>query len=453
MAASRVRSGGASARLRPLLLGLALGAAPLVLSTARADDVAEATASFQVGNEHFQRAMRSRGARRTEELEQALSAYFASLEHVRSRNVVYNTALVLEQLERHTEAFNYWLEYLAVDGLSDAERADGEQHREALRARVALVRVTSAPDADVWIDRRDLGLRGHTPLELAVSPGEHVVLLRAPSFRDAQVAAAAVVGQVATVRVTLSAEPIAVRVVAPPESSVAIDDSPLPAGSVASLAPGSHIARLTTGGRTIEHTFDVAPGATNVVVDLSALRPPVDRVTPIVVRSSVPALVTVDATSHGQGTEVRVEASPGPHRVMVTAEGRRPWRGSLTLADAPLELDVSLATPADGWIYAGRATFGALALTALSFGIGMLVDASAKRDDNASTPNDATASALADATLRVDVSWSIFAATGGLAVLFLALDPGGGESHAEISVAPMLGGAALTLRGSWGGPS
>ena len=98
--------------IRAFLLALALLVSPLGGGAARADDVTEAAALFESGNGHFQAGMRVRGARRVRELEAALDDYFASLRLVRSRNVLYNAALVLEQLERWDDAFNYWTEYL-----------------------------------------------------------------------------------------------------------------------------------------------------------------------------------------------------------------------------------------------------------------------------------------------------------------------------------------------------
>ena len=183
-------------------------ATPLAPTRARADDVSEAGAAFARGNEHFQRSMRLRGDRRRRELEAALDQYFESLSRVRSRNVLYNAALVLEALDRADEAFNHWTEYLAVPDLSEAELADGRQHRDALALRVAVFEVNASAGAEIWIDRRDLGSRGRAPLTIALPPGEHTFYFAAAGYRESQVRATGEVGRTERVVAQLSMLPV-----------------------------------------------------------------------------------------------------------------------------------------------------------------------------------------------------------------------------------------------------
>src|SRR5688572_29893881 len=106
-----------------LAAAIAIAAISLVPWTATAqDDTSRATALFASGNQHLQAAQRLRGDRRTRELEAALADYQSSLAIVRSRNVLFNASLALEQLGREGEAFNFLAEYLRVPGLSDDER-------------------------------------------------------------------------------------------------------------------------------------------------------------------------------------------------------------------------------------------------------------------------------------------------------------------------------------------
>jgi hypothetical protein len=449
---------GAAARAARVL-GWALGAilawtaGGLLAPSARADDVTEAAVLFQRGNEHFQRAMRLRGDRRTRELESALARYFESLERVRSRNVLYNTALVLEALDRAPEAFNHWSEYLAVEGLSEAEQADGRAHRDALRPRVAVFAVDASVRAEVWVDRRDLGARGHTPIELALAPGSHTFYFAAAGHREAQAQASGEMGATTQVRVTLEVLPVWVQVLAPEGTILEIDGGRVAPGQSVPVPPGPHVARVSSGNRMLaERRFDVLVGAAPMVLDMtSALGGGVGVGGVVEVAVSTAARVEIDGVVQGEGERVEATLAPGPHQVRVSAPGHRAWEGAQFFQQFPARLEVRLAPGGNGWVHAGRAVFGLLTIIAVPFGVGFLIDASSQRDANLVAMDAASAQALTDATLRTDVTWSVIAGLGALSVLFLALDDSGGESTATLSVDPAAGGATLSLRGTFGG--
>jgi hypothetical protein len=152
----------------------------------------------------------------------------------------------------------------------------------------------------------------------------------------------------------------------------------------------------------------------------------------------------------GEGPSVETTLGPGPHRLRVTAEGRRPYEGSPDFQLFPARLEVSLAPSDDGGILAARGILGSLAIAGLvtaSVFMGLVVDL---HEQNQSAPTEENASALGELTVAVDVSWAATAALGGLALVFLAVD-GGGRSTATFSVSPTPGGASLSLRGSLGG--
>jgi hypothetical protein len=447
---ARALSGALSVAMTAALLALCL----LATSTtpARADDVAEATVLFNRGNEHFQRAMRLRGERRTRELEAALEQYFESLQRVRSRNVIYNTALVLEALDRAPEAFNHWSEYLAVEGLSDTELADGRQHRDALRPRVAIFDVDATAVAEVWVDRRDLGARGRTPLELALPPGEHVLFFAAAGHREAQARASAELGATARVRVQLEVLPVWLQVLAPADAILEIDGGRVTPGQSVPIPPGAHVARVSSGDRVLaERRFEVMVGAAPMVIDMTSALGGGVAAGVIEVVVSTAARVEIDGVVQGEGERVEATVAPGPHELRVTAPGRRPWTGSQLFETFPARLEVQLAEGGRGWVHAFRAVFGLMTISALPFGIGYLVSASQAHDANQQWRNEATAQSLSWNTTAVDVSWSIVAGLGGLSILFLALDAGGGESSATLTVEPAPGGGQLSLRGSFGG--
>lgn len=437
-----------------LLLALTcLLATPLATTRARADDVSEASAAFARGNEHFQRAMRLRGDRRTRELEAALEQYFESLSRVRSRNVLYNTALVLEALGRADEAFNHWTEYLAVTGLSDAELADGRQHRDALVPRVAVFEVTANAAAEVWIDRRDLGSRGHTPFTIALPAGEHTFYFAAAGHRESQAAGSGTVGQTTAVSARLEMLPVWLQVLAPEGSVLEIDGGRVTPGQSVPIEPGQHVARVSSGERVLaERRFDVMPGSAPMVIDMTSalgagglgggiVEVVVDRA----------ARIEIDGVVSGEGDRVSTTLSQGPHRVRVTAAGRSPYEGNPSFDTFPARLEVRLADESADWVYALRGVFGPLAALGLIGGSVALAGAARAHDDNQARRTQESADSLRDWTLAVDVGWSVTAVFGALAITALVIDPGGGQSEASFAVTPAEGGAVLSLRGTFGG--
>ncbi len=438
-----------------LVLGLSLAA--LAPSSARADDVAEAAGLFASGNTHFQHAERLHGERRTHELEAALTDYFSSLRILRSRNVLYNTAIVLEQLERWDECFNYWTEYLGVTGLSDAERADGTTHRDALRPRVAVLTVATTPgSADVWIDRRDLASRGRTPLEIAVPAGDHHLYLTAAGFRETEMAASTVVGETHAFRVQLTPSPVSLQVMAPDEGTLTLDGSAIRAGASTEVTPGAHVLRLeVVGAEPVERRFEVIAGTVPMVIDLTgAVHRIVPTSVPLAVHANVEARVIVDGAETTRGTDVVIGVAPGPHDVRLEADGRLPVmvRGTFS-PDHALHLDAHLARESDSGVFVLRGVFGAAAAIGLGVSIGLSIDARSQHDayDRATPPTQAQFQSVTDANLRADVSWGISLALGVTAIVSSFLDAGGGDSEAHFVLAPTPGGVALAASGRFGG--
>lgn len=419
-------------RLALIAIALVAVAAPSVSVQAQSGN-AEARAHFDEANRHFARARRLRGARRTRALEEALGEYMATLAIVRSRNALFNTALVLEQLERPTEAFGLVREYLAIQGLTDQERADGEARMAELRAKVAVIAVESTPaGAQVYVDRRDLAARGRTPIEVAVEPGDHTVYLVLPHHETFEGEVAAATGERAEVRATLAAEPVAVtlEVMAPAETPLTLDGEPAEAGTVR-LAPGLHVARLVPPrGTPVERRFEVRPGepmrvrlelsSTAVAVQTGALR----------VTSNVAAQVFVDDAPIGEGQEVDAELSSGSHVVEVRVVDRDPLRRMVRIepgATAELEATFEEETRPLGVL-----PHIALGLTAAGLGatVGLGIRALNLNDDNEAACNAAggpivapetcgrLASEVDDANRATDI---VLGVTGALAITTLIL--------------------------------
>lgn len=321
---------GAS-RLVAIPCAIALGLAMIASSagSARADATTEAAALFQSGNSHLEAAQRLRGARRTRALTAALSAYAESLRIVRSRNVLFNASLALEQLERYDDAFNYLAEYLSVPGLSEEERTEAVARQDALRPQVAVLAIRSTPaPAEVWIDRRDLAPRGRTPLEHATTAGVHHLWVRTASYREAETTVTAELGRTTDVELILEPEPVSLEVLAPPHSDLRLDDHPISAGGRFDIAPGPHRLTLHIEGLApIERRFDVPPGAAPIVLDLSPIVAAIPRPsgTTLTVLTNPAARLTIDGLVVGGGARVEVPVQEGEHEIRVEADRHAPF--------------------------------------------------------------------------------------------------------------------------------
>jgi hypothetical protein len=459
-------------------LGLsALGAAGLLLpvpvAAQAADRNAEARVYFEQGNRHFEAAMGLRGQRKRERLERALQAYVQSLRIVRSRNAVFNAAVVLEELGRYDEAFAYLTEYLSIPGLSDEERAAAAKRRDALRDQVAVLRVESEPSgAQVRIDRLDLAPRGTTPTEIALPPGEHTVFVDKPGYERARERVTARLGAKVEAKVTLEPEPVELRVEAEGEGTLLVDGEVAEPGATFRLAPGEHVLRLRRpDGPDLERRIHLEVGAEPQVV---ALRPSPEDEAVLIVESEQPAEVAVDGAIQGRGRQVRVRVERGLHRVRVTAEGHVPYEGVVAARPGQRTVvAVELAEELGDRSRFGRAplvlgvTTAALAATT----VGLIVGAGLRKDDHDAfvalhcTPDCAgneerfaRAQELADEVdrfnLAADIGIGVSAAAGVTALVLGLLNrsPDQPPSSARVSLAPVARGARLTFAYPLGRP-
>ena len=282
-----------------------------------ADQNAEARVYFEEGNRHLAKADKRRGARRKAALEDALQAYVNSLRIVRSRNAIYNAGLVSEALGRNDAAFGYYKEYLGIPGLSAEDRVAGEKSLASIRKKVAVLAITTDPSSEVYIDRLDLAARGRTPLEVAVTPGEHTVFFKQAFFKDGSKKVVAVVGETIAVDATLEPNPVSVRINTDGKGRLVVDGKNVDGNTVV-LLPGEHSIRFEPdGAAAVDKVINVEP-TENLVVDVGQ---EVGASASLIVRSNVPSNVAVDGASVGDGSEVRTQLSPGEHVVTVSAIG------------------------------------------------------------------------------------------------------------------------------------
>ena len=227
------------------LLGLT---SPSVSAAQGTSENAEARVYFQEGNRLYEQASGARGTQRTTLLQRSLEAYVDSLRIVRSRNALFNAAIVLGELGRNDESFNYFGEYLRIEELPAADREDATRRRDALRNEVAVLQVTTEPEgALLWVDRKDLAPRGETPIELALPPGEHRTFVEKDGYTSVERTRNAVRGQTVVLELSLAPIPVA------PEPEPALGPEPVdaPRPRLRNAAIGTAAGTLATAGVAI----------------------------------------------------------------------------------------------------------------------------------------------------------------------------------------------------------
>jgi outer membrane receptor protein involved in Fe transport len=290
----------------------------LVGLAARADSMAD-EADFR-----FQRAAK---LYRQGKVEEALGEFLASNRLVRNRNVIFNIARSFEVLKHYNEAYRWYTEILA-DDMPEADRKELAAAMKRLQPSLALLRVQSQPPgATVYVDRKDLGARGQTPVVLALPAGAAQVMVELPGFRPVQARTQLTIGQTVELNPALELIYGAVALEGePPGFEVRVDDGPalaLQMGS-AQVVPGRHVLTISAPGHASQQiSVEVAPGGvTPVKFKLSPLPPPAGV---LVVRANLDgALVRIDGKEAGFTPGVIDNVAQGAHRVEILAEGREP---------------------------------------------------------------------------------------------------------------------------------
>lgn len=297
---------------RWLVIALLFGvAAPL----ARADDLAdEAEFRFRRGAELY--------AKR--DYQGALSEFFTSNRLVHNRNVVFNIARTLEQLGRVEEAYRYYASMLD-EPLPDADKRDVEASLRRLSSKVALVRVESdPPGANIYIDRRDLGVVGQTPRTLALPPRPAKVILELAGHYPEEKSISPATGRMVTVKLPLPTIYGHVSLaLTPPEAAAHLDaeDGPV-IESGDKVLPGRHVIWVTAPGYVSQNLPVEVPAEKSVPVRAALVsRPPPTGA--LVAKANVDgALIVIDGRESGFTPGVVEGVVAGEHQVSIVAEGR-----------------------------------------------------------------------------------------------------------------------------------
>ncbi len=279
--------------------------------SAHADGLAdEADLLFQRGAQLYRRG----------DYEGALERFLASNRLVPNQNVVFNIGYAYQRLGRYPEAFRYFSEALASE--RDPEQAARMQAAlDVIRQHVAVLRIESdPPGAAVYLERKNLGVRGATPIVLGLAPGEHSILLeRAGYWPERETLAAIAAGEERSVRIALR----------PLEGEVQIEG---PAGAEARAEGHSCVApcslRLASGRRALAFSLPgFRPREVSVEVIASgsvSLHPRLEPLEGRLVVTSDEPLAHIEIDGRTAGFTPSVLSLPvGQHRLKISRKGYR----------------------------------------------------------------------------------------------------------------------------------
>lgn len=277
--------------------------------------------------------------------------YQQALEHLMLSNrlapnpsVAFNIGRAYEKLGNYAQAYAYY--QAAADGWVGTERvAQAGAAISAIRGRLALVSVvTDPPGAAVFVDRVNLGQRGTTPLTIAVSPGEHSIVVQLDGHEELRTAAiAARRGETQAVSLELAPVLGVVTVLGGPEGAEIRQGGP--DGPLLGHVPAE--LQLPVGVRDL---YISAPAHVPVYqqVSVSAERPArlvadLTLITGAVLvdATEVGARITVDGALVGF-TPAVLDVVAGEHTVEVSAPGYMPHQETIAVG-ADQEVSVSAA--------------------------------------------------------------------------------------------------------------
>jgi outer membrane receptor protein involved in Fe transport len=309
---------------------------------ARADGLAdEADLQFQRGAQAYRRG----------DYETALEHFLASNRLVQNQNVVFNIGHAYQRLGRYPEAFRYFSEALASE--RDPEQAGRIQAAlDVIRSHVAVLRVDTDPKgATLYLERKNLGARGTTPIVLGLSPGTHTLLIEQEGYwpQTANLAAMGA-GEERSVKVSLRPIEGEVRIEAARGILVRTADADGPACAAPCtmrLPPGPRRLVLSASGfRTREVSVDVVASGS------VSLRPHLEPLEGRLVVTTDEPLAQIEIDGRTAGFTPGVVALPvGTHRVRLSRKGYHAVEQSVRIR-ADVEQAINVVMPEEAAVTA-----------------------------------------------------------------------------------------------------
>jgi len=301
----------------------------LFCTDAWADVATEARFHFQRGMELFKQG----------KIEDALEQFLLSNRLVKNPNAVFNAAKCFEKIGRLNEAFTLYSEYLLFD-LSSKERLEAQSNLKQVENSIATVLVESSPpNAQIYVDREELGSWGETPRTVAISPGKHKITLKLPNFHPQDVEIESHIGSTTKINVNLMPILSKIRLVSNVSDIksvfVTIDNGEkkkLNVPAEMEVQVGVHSIKIEAEGFVpIEKSVNVIENEIlNVDFTLPPLPPPAGTMN--IISSPSSALVKLDGKEFGFTPLVK-STPAGRHSILVSSKGMKPWKGKFELRE------------------------------------------------------------------------------------------------------------------------
>ena len=355
------------------LTAFLLVAATLVASprAARADAATEAQLQFELGSELYKQGR----------YPEAIERFIASYRQVPNSNVVLNVVQTFIFLKRFEDAYNWNETFLSI-AATDAQRQAGNSRRGDLGKRVAVLDVTTTPaDAELFIDRAELGSVGRAPRRVAVKAGDHRVIARAKDFDERTVSVSVKTAESKPVQIELPPLLGTVRIRSVPPGAIVRDDA---TGAELGKTPAELRLRPAAQRLVVELAGWVSQTRTvNVLRDRTSqlevvLQRAATTVAVLSVLGNVPgASIVVDGRLLGRAPLSLDTLPPGQVLVAVNAPGRDAWQERVTLErGAATRVDFDLADPStktwSGWRWLGYGGGAALVTAGALVGLSAL---------------------------------------------------------------------------------
>lgn len=352
----------------------ALGAT--MSAVAYADEAAQARFHDDLARAHYDAGR----------FEDAVREFFLEQRLAPNPRVIFNIALCFDQLGRANQAFFYFSEYLASK--DEERRAFALSAIERLKPQVAQVRISSdPPGADIFIDLKEHGSYGKTPLVVPLEAGRHVFWITKAGHREQRVELTARRGKQTETSVTLTPVLGRLRVETSTGAEVLVADADGrtvvrgPSPLDAQLAPAIYVVSMSGDGyRPRQDLVRVSEDEVNVHRATLERLPPTARVT---VTANVPgAVVALDGVPRGFAPTVLTELEAGEHEIQLDYTDLAPWSGRFDVArDSSGYLTATLEAPQRTTRDVSTWIIGGLGVAALVAAVPTIVAAGDKRSE------------------------------------------------------------------------
>ncbi len=309
-----------------------------------ADDTNLATADqadveFRLGTEAY----------RARQYEKALSHFFASNRLVPNRNVLFNIARCYENLASYVEAFRYYGTLLETS-LEATEQKELTQAIARVDKFVSILRIESEPPgATVFLNRRDLGSYGVTPLDLPVKPDEYKIILEKDGWESKELAPITLKpGETTAQKATLIRTEAAVSLSGtPPTVFIQVENEPSQTDTDPVALPGKlkipvNKQTLIVSAPGFEPVRIPVDAHQNSTIDIEIALVP-QTGTLVITSSELNSTVRLDGQLAGFTPVVLSNIPASTHRISIGQEGFEPYTKTFELSpDERIEVHADL---------------------------------------------------------------------------------------------------------------